>query len=351
MTYSLPPSKNFESTLSNKNTHLVVLKNDRGMQVALSDYGARIVSILVPDRKGNLIDVALGFDSIQKYYEADEQYHGVTAGRFANRIANGRFELNGKTYTLAQNNGINSLHGGPEGFHRKVWDRRISYEAHAEFYYISKDGEEGFPGNLSVVVSYTLTSENKIIIKYRAQTDEDTVINLTNHTYFNLNGEGNGDILNHHLKINSTEYIAVDEHQIPSAILPIAGTAFDFSEFKTIAQDIRNEDHQLVAAKGYDHCFAVNTPISQPCASIFSPNSGVRMDVFTTEPGVQLYTANWMTGNDIGKSGHRYLAYTGFCLETQHFPDSPHQPEFPTTVLKKEEVFTSETHFSFSIEK
>jgi len=321
------------------------------MQVALSDYGARIVCILVPDRNGNLVDVALGFDTIQKYYKADEQYHGVTAGRFANRIANGEFELNGKTYSLVQNNGINSLHGGPEGFHCRVWDRRVNYEAHAEFYYVSKDGEEGFPGNVSLVVSYTLTPENAIVVKYRAQTDADTVINLTNHTYFNLNGEGNGDILNHHLQINAAEYIAVDEHQIPNAVIPVDGTAFDFRQFKTIAQDIREDDDQLTSAKGYDHCFVINTPISQACASVFSPTSGIRMDVFTTEPGVQLYTGNWMTGNDIGKSGHKYLAYTGFCLETQHFPDSPNQPDFPTTVLKKGEVFNSETHFTFSLEK
>ncbi|MGJ1445331.1 aldose epimerase family protein [Sphingobacterium spiritivorum] len=351
MIYQLPSSKNFESQLKDKNTHLFILKNARGMQVALSDYGARIVSILVPDQKGNLRDVALGFDSIQKYYEADEQYHGVTAGRFANRIANGKFEINGSSYTLDQNNGINSLHGGVEGFHRRVWDRRMNQESYVEFYYVSKDGEEGFPGNLSVVVSYSLTDENEIIIKYRAESDQDTVINLTNHTYFNLNGEGNGDILNHHLQINSTEYLAVDEHQIPNAIIPVEGTAFDFREFKTIAQDIAANDEQLIAAKGYDHCFVNAVPISSPCASVFSPSSGIRMDVLTTEPGVQLYTGNWMTGNDIGKSGHKYLPYAGFCLETQHYPDSPNQPEFPTTSLKKGEVFTSETHFKFSIQK
>ncbi|UIR55367.1 galactose mutarotase [Sphingobacterium sp. SRCM116780] len=349
--YHLPSIHNFSSTINEKNTHLIVLKNTRGMQVALSDYGARIVSILVPDNKGNLIDVALGFGSIHRYYYADEQYHGVTAGRFANRIANGKFELNGKEFSLPINNGINCLHGGPNGFHKKIWDRRVSYESQAEFYLISADGEEGFPGNLNVSVSYTLTNENEIIIKYRADSDQDTVINLTNHTYFNLNGEGSGDILSHQLRIHADAYLAVDDYQIPCARVPVAGTAFDFQEFKSIAQDIIAPDEQLISAKGYDHCYIHNNPISQACATVYSPSSGVRLDVFTTEPGVQLYTGNWMTGNDIGKSGNTYLPYAGFCLETQHFPDSPNQPEFPSTLLKTGEEFISETHYKFSIEK
>jgi len=349
--YHLPSIHNFTSTVNEKNTHLIILKNTRGMQVALSDYGARIVSILVPDNKGKLTDVALGFSNIGLYYRADEQYHGVTAGRFANRIANGRFELNGKEYQLPINNGINCLHGGPEGFHKKIWDRRVSYESQAEFYLVSKDGEEGFPGNLNVSVTYTLTNDNEIIIKYRADSDEDTVINLTNHTYFNLNGEGSGDILSHQLKINSDAYLAVDENQIPIATVPVDGTPFNFKEFKSIAQDITANDEQLIAAKGYDHCFVNNSPISTACATAYAPKSGIRLDVFTTEPGVQLYTGNWMTGNDTGKSGNVYLPYAGFCLETQHFPDSPNQPDFPSTVLKAGEEFISETHFKFSLEK
>ncbi|AIM35729.1 aldose epimerase [Sphingobacterium sp. ML3W] len=349
--YHLPSIHNFTSTVDEKNTHLIVLKNTRGMQVALSDYGARIVSILVPDNKGKLTDVALGFSNIGLYYRADEKYHGVTAGRFANRIANGKFELNGKTYSLPINNGINCLHGGPGGFHTKIWDRRVSYQSQAEFYLVSQDGEEGFPGNLNVSVTYTLTNDNEIIIKYRADCDQDTVLNLTNHTYFNLNGEGSGDILSHQLKINSDAYLAVDENQIPIATVPVEGTAFNFKEFKSIAQDIVADDEQLIASKGYDHCFVNNNPISTACATVYSPKSGIRLDIFTTEPGVQLYTGNWLTGNDIGKSGKAYLPYAGFCLETQHFPDSPNQPEFLSTLLKAGAEFISETHLKFSIEK
>lgn len=349
--YRIPSLHYFTSTKNEKNSHLFVLKNSRGMQVALSDYGARIVSILVPDNKGNLIDVALGFGSIHQYDKADEQYHGATVGRFANRIANGQFKLHDKVFTLPKNNGNNCLHGGDEGFHSKIWDRRVCQQDYVEFYYVSKDGEEGFPGNLNVSVTYTLTNENEIIIKYRADSDQDTVINLTNHTYFNLNGEGSGDILTHQLKINADHYLAVDANQVPIALVPVEGTAFDFRSSKSIAQDIAANEEQLILAKGYDHCFVNNNPISQACASVYAPKSGIRMDVFSTEPGVQLYTANWMTGNDIGKSGSKYLPYSGFCLETQHFPDSPNQVDFPSTLLKAHEEFHSETHYKFTIVK
>ncbi|WP_333626798.1 aldose epimerase family protein [Sphingobacterium siyangense] len=343
--------KHFEGTIEGKNTHLLLLKNEGGMQVLLTDYGARIVSILVPDNKGNLVDVALGFDSIQAYLDSDEKYHGCTAGRFANRIAAGKFEIDGKHYTLPQNNGNNCLHGGISGFHDKVWDRRVTYQSHVEFYYVSPDGEEGFPGNLKVMVSYTLTRNNEIIIKYHAQSDADTHVNLTNHTYFNLDGEGSGDVLQQILQINSNEVLFVDDNQIPNAIVPVEGTAFDFRIPKPIVQDITANNEQLIAAKGYDHCYVNNQPISQPCATVYSKNTGIQLDVFTTEPGVQLYTANWMTGNDYGKRGYKYLPYAGFCLETQHFPDTPNQAEFPSTLLKAGESFDSETHFKFSIKK
>lgn len=350
MNVNLPKHKNFIDTVNGKKTHLIVLKNRSGMQVAFTDYGARIVSILVPDKNGELRDVLLGFSSIQQYLNAKEKFHGATIGRFANRIARGSFTLNEHQYTLPINNGENSLHGGTSGFHDKVWDRQTSFKKKIDFYYTSADGEEGFPGNLRVNVSFELTENNEIRIKYRAISDKDTVINLTNHSYFNLNGEGNGDILSHELTIPSTHYIPINKNQIPLGHEALVeGTAFDFNTAKAIGNRIKEDDSQLGHGNGYDHTFVNKQPLHNVAASAFSKESGIRLDVMTTEPGIQLYTGNFLSKDDVGKSGKNYGPNQAFCLETQHFPDSPNQPNFPSVILKADTEFNSETIFRFSV--
>lgn len=354
--YTLPKLADFDHKIADKKTHLFVLENDRGVRVALSDFGARIVSILVPDKNGDLVDVVLGFSSMEAYINAGEPFHGVTVGRFANRIANGRFTIDGEMYHVDPNNGPNALHGGVNGFHNQVWDSRVIYKEKADFYYVSADGEEGFPGTLSVMVKYRLTDDNELIISYRAETDKPTVINLTNHAFFNLNGEGNGDVLNHVLQIQADNYLPVDEHQIPTGVLaPVAGTPFDFTAPKPIQQDITQADEQLKKGNdGYDHNYVLNANVidtQHPAATILSPKTGICLDVLTTEPGLQLYTGNFLNGTDTGKQGNPYRKYGAFCLETQHFPDSPNQPEFPSTLLLPGQVFQSETRYRFSIVK
>lgn len=349
--YSLPDYQDFEYKIDGKKTHLFILRNRMGMQVAFTDYGARIVSVLVPDKTGDLRDVVLGFNSIHEYLQADEQYHGATVGRFANRIANGCFHLDGKKYTLQQNNGSNCLHGGPTGLHSKVWDRRISFKKKIDFCYVSPDGEEGFPGNLKVTVSYELTEDNEIVIKYKAETDKKTVINLTNHSYFNLDGEGQGDVLSHILHLPSDHFLPIDENQIPlDSEVSVDGTAFDFRSPKKISQDIDKDDVQLKRGNGYDHTFVNQQPISEAAASAYSPNSGIRLEVFTTEPGVHLYTGNFLS-EDIGKSDRKYSSRSAFCFETQHYPDSPNHPQFPSVILEPGQVFESETIYKFSVKK
>lgn len=352
MIYKIPAAKDFEHKIDGKNTHLITLKNRSGMQVAFTDYGARIVSVLVPDREGNLCDVVLGFNSIHDYVNAKEQYHGATIGRFANRIAEGSFSLDGTAYTLQKNNGDNSLHGGPSGFHTKVWDRQVSFKKKIDFYYVSPDGEEGFPGNLKVHVSFELTDDNEIIILYKAETDRKTVINLTNHAYFNLNGEGHSDILNHVICIPSASYLPIDENQIPlGEEAPVENTPFDFRTPKKISDDIGDDDIQLARGNGYDHTFINRHPFSRAAALAFSSHSGIQLEVFTTEPGIQFYTGNFLSGEDTGKSGRKYYSRTAFCFETQHYPDSPNQQGFPSVILEPGQIFESETIYRFSIKK
>lgn len=353
--YTLPNPADFEHRIEGKNTHLIRLTNDRGMEVALTDFGARIVGLLVPDNQGRCTDVVLGFTSLQQYRNAEEPYHGATIGRFANRIARGRFTINHEEYTIDPNHGPNALHGGNNGFHNQVWDRRINYLQKADFYYISADGEEGFPGKLAVRVKYRLTDNNELIISYRAETTRPTVINLTNHAYFNLNGEGNGNVLNHSLQINAGRYLPVDARQIPTGTVePVADTPFDFRQFKSIGQDIGQTHDQLIKCHGYDHTMVLNTDTfvaPQHAATAISPTTGIRLDVFTSEPGLQFYTGNFLNGKDTGKRGVPYGKYGAFCLETQHFPDSPNQPEFPATLLLPGHVFQSETTYRFSVVK
>lgn len=350
-TYQLPRTTAFEGTYKGKNTHLMTLTNRAGMQIALTDYGARLVSAMVPDKHGDLIDVVLGFDSIQKYMQADEQYHGATIGRYGNRIANGEFTLDGKKYTLAKNNGPNCLHGGLDSFDKKVWDRQVSFQKSVTFYYVSPAGEEGFPGELKTVVSYELTNDNEIIIQFQATTNAPTILNLTNHAYFNLNGEGNGDILNHDITINATEFVEINQDQVATgSILPVQGNSLDFTRPRELSKCINSTDDQILFAQGYDHTFINKQPISQSAAKAYSKQSGIQLDVFTSEPGLHLYTGNFLPG-DQGKSGRNYRKHGGFCFEAQHYPDSPNHAHFPSVTLLPGEVFKSTIKYKFSIRK
>jgi len=348
----MPYSKaDFERVVDGKPTSLFTMKNENGMVVTLTNYGAKIVSIYVPDKNGDFADVMLGFNSLEKYLEWGAS-HGAVVGPFANRIANAKFTIGEETYQLPVNNSEACLHSGPDSWYRKVWD----YEQNGNstvFTLESPDGEFGFPGNKKVKVTYTLTENNELKIDYEVTTDKATHINLTNHSYFNLRGEGNGDILNHVLVINADKSTpVVDESMIPTGeIVDIRGTDLDFTTPHAIGERIDNDNPQLVFGAGYDFNYVLNKESNELsfAASAFEPESGRYMEVFTTEPGVQLYSGNHLNGKEIGKGGKPYTARTGFCLETQHFPDSPNQPGFPSTLLNPGETYRSTTVFKFSV--
>jgi aldose 1-epimerase len=300
--------------------------------------------------------VVLGFDNLTDY-ETKSPYFGSITGRYANRIANARFNLNGQEYVLATNDGSNSLHGGIKGFDKQVWEAETSQgdtEVSLRLTYLSPDGEEGFPGNLSTTVTYTLTNDNELRIDYGATTDKPTVLTLTNHTYFNLRGNGAGDIYDHVVRLNADRYTPVNENLIPTGELaPVEGTPFDFRSPKPISDGIRSGHPQMVLAHGYDHNFVLNrsddTSLVE-AARVVAPSTGRVLEVFTTEPGIQLYTANFVNGTLVGSSGGTYRQGDGMCLETQHFPDSPNQPNFPSVVLNPGETYQSTTVFKFSVE-
>jgi aldose 1-epimerase len=333
------------------------LRNDNGMEVTLTDYGAILTGWWVPDREGKLEDVVLGFDRLEGYL-GEHPYFGAVVGRFANRIAGGQFTLDNKQYKLAVNNGPNHLHGGREGFNRRRW---IAEPVHTEarigiaFYYTSPDGEEGYPGKLDVRVTYTIGNDQSLRIHYEAQTDRPTVLNLTHHAYFNLKGAGMGDILDHRLTIHADRFTPVDENLIPTGELrPVAGTVLDFRQPRAIGEHIDDPDEeQLGLAGGYDHNFVIDGNAGtepRPAAAVLEPVSGRLLEVLTTEPGVQLYTGNFLDGSLRGKNGHSYGHRSAFCLETQHFPDSPNRPEFPSAVLRPGETFRSTTIYRFSVD-
>jgi len=329
---------------------LFTLTNSKGVQIKITNFGGNVVSILVPDKDGNLEDVVFGFDSL-KGYEENPSYFGSIIGRYANRIAMGKFNLGGKIYTLPVNNGPNHLHGT---YHKVVWNAKEIQGKDGvgiELSYLSKDGEEGYPGNLSVMVIYTLTNRNDLRIDYSAATDKETVLNLTNHSYFNLAGEGSGDILGHEMEINADKFTPVNETLIPSGELRnVKGTPFDFTTSHSIGERIEQKDEQLVFGRGYDHNFVLNKQGAEPslAARVTEPNGGRVLEVYTTEPGIQFYCGNFLNGI-IGKGGKAYNRRTGFCLETQHFPDSPNQPAFPSTVLKPGEQYKTATIYKFSM--
>lgn len=350
----IPDSNNFKATIDGKQTGLFVLKNKNNFQVAITNYGGRIVSILVPDKSGNLTDVALGYENVAGYQQTGEPYFGALIGRYGNRIGKARFALEGKTYKVPANDNGQSLHGGPKGFHAQVWDAKQVNDFTLELSRISVDGEEGYPGNLTVKVTYALTDDNAIKIDYNATTDKTTVLNLTNHAYFNLNGQGNGDINDHILTINASRFTPVDAGLIPTGVLQdVAGTPFDFTKPTAIGERVDADNEQLKLGKGYDHNFVLtnsSTDLKQ-AAKITGPKTGITLEVLTTEPGVQFYGGNFLDGKlKDGKGGVVYAHRSGFCLETQHFPDSPNQPSFPSTTLKPGQTYKTTTLYKFSVE-
>ncbi len=353
-TQLVPSAKNFQTTIDGKQTNLYVLKNGN-MQVAITNYGARIVSIIVPDKNGNPTDVAVGYDAVQPYAEGGDTYFGAIVGRYGNRIAKGKFKLDGKEYTLATNNGANHLHGGNKGFSREVWDAQQPNDSTLVLNYISKDGEEGYPGNLNAKVTYTVLSNDELKIDYEATTDKNTVLNLTNHTYFNLNGQGSGTINNHSVMINASTYTPVDSTLIPTGKLePVKGTPLDFTTPTAIGARVNDSSNQQIKfGHGYDHNFVLNTKgnITAKAAEVTGDESGIVMDVYTLQPGLQFYVGNFMDGSHTIKGGRKDDYRTAFCMETQHYPDSPNQPNFPSTELKPGQQYKTSTIYAFSVKK
>ncbi len=361
-------SRHFGQTQSGDVVDLYTLTNRRGMEVSISTYGGVVVSLKVPDRTGAPGDVVLGFDNLEGYLKPNP-YFGAIVGRYGNRIAHGQFTLDGVEYTLAKNNGENSLHGGNRGFDKRIWTATnpadigyvvgirslLPWRDHGaqslELTYQSKDGEEGYPGNLSATVTYTLTDNNALRIDYAATTDKDTVVNLTNHSYFNLAGQGNGDVLGHQVTVFADRFTPVDKTMIPTGELRnVQGTPFDFRRPHAIGERINASDEQLRLGRGYDHNFVLNRTGSglELAARVSEPKTGRVLEVLTTEPGVQFYTANFLDGTLKGKGGKVYGPRSAFCLETQHFPDSPNKADFPSVVLKPGGRYRTTTVYHFS---
>lgn len=347
----LPNPKGFDGVIDGKKTALYVLKNKNKLQAAFTNYGGRLVSLLVPDKNGKLRDVVTGFDSNAKYQQSTEPYFGATIGRFGNRIAKGKFTLDGKNYTLFTNNGPNTLHGGKKGYQDVVWDAKTIDSTGVIFSYVSPAMEEGFPGTLTVKVTYTLTEANELKMDYEATTDKNTVVNLTNHAFFNLNGEGSGTILQHNLLINADNYTPIDSTFIPlGTINTVENTPFDFRKATTIGARIEEKNIQLKNGKGYDHNYVLNKVGTAAAVTVVGDQSGIQMDVFTDQPGVQFYSGNFMLGKNTFKGGAKDEFRTAFALETQHFPDSPNQPAFPSTVLKPGQVYRTSSSYKFSVQ-
>ncbi|MGE9311286.1 aldose epimerase family protein [Niabella sp. CJ426] len=341
----LDPAK-FEKELNGKKTGIAFLSNKKGMQVAVTNYGARLVSAVVPDKNGKPVDIVVGFNSIDEYIKATGRNYGATVGRYANRMAKGQFTLDGTTYQLPLNNNGNNLHGGPMGFNEQVWDWVKVSDKLITLAYLSKDGENGFPGNLKVTLTFSLNNQNELKIAYAATTDKKTVLNLTNHSYFNL--EGGGTVTGYIVSVNADTYTPVNEAMLPTGeIASVANTPFDLRKPTTVSSVVDLPNQQLQYGGGFDHNFVLNkrkgTKTSQLAATAFSPKSGITMKVFTTEPGIQFFTANTLKGVDKDRNGNPINAREAFCFETQHFPDSPNHPNFPSTVLKSGEKFQSVT--------
>ena len=340
----------FGKSNDGESVEIYTLLNAHGLKARITTWGAGLVEMHVPDRRGVFSDVTLGFDELPNYL-ARHPHFGVTTGRFANRIAGGKFMLDGVTYHLATNNGANHLHGGVKGFDQKNWKaEKVNGDCAVRFSYTSADGEEGYPGTLQVAVTYSLTEANELRLDYEATTDKPTIVNLTNHAYWNLAGAGTGDILGHELRLHASRFVPVDEASIPTGgIDPVAGGPMDFTQPKTIARDFG----QMVGKPGgYDHNFVIDRPNNGAltlAAEVYEPGSGRVMAISTTEPGIQLYTGNYLNGTVTGKGGKAYPQHGGLCLETQRFPDSPNQPHFPNTVLRPGEIYRTTTVHHFSV--
>jgi len=348
--------ESFGKTADGQQVQLFTLTNKNGIEAKITNFGGIIVSLKTPDRKGQLTDIVLGYDNLEGYV-GDTAFFGALIGRYGNRIAKGQFVLNGKTYQIPLNDGPNALHGGPNAFNKKVWTAK-DVSTHStpmlQLTYLSKDGENGFPGNLSVQVTYSLTSDNELRIDYAATTDKDTVLNLTNHSYFNLKGEGQGDILQHEVRLNANKFTPVDATLIPTGELkPVQGTPFDFRKSTAIGARINMDDQQLKYGWGYDHNWVLNGMGSGQlviAARVHEATTGRVLEVLTDQPGVQFYSGNHMDGTIRGKGGKIYPKRGGLCLETQHYPDSPNHPAFPSTELKPGQKFHSTTIYKFGVE-
>jgi aldose 1-epimerase len=342
----------FKKEIDGKQTTLYTLKNKSNAEAIFTNYGGRLVSLLVPNKGGRLVDVVVGFKSINDYEKSTEPYFGATIGRYGNRIAKGKFTLEGKTYSLFTNNGQNTLHGGKKGYQYVVWDATQPSVNTLVLHYLSKDGDENFPGNLDVKVTYTLTDDNELKMDYEAKTDKTTIVNLTNHAFFNLNGDGSGEILNHEVQIYADEYTPVDSTLIPTGkIEKIKGTPFDFTKATTIGARINDKNEQLTFGKGYDHNYVLNKTKAMGmfhAATVKGDKSGIVMDIYTQEPGLQFYSGNFMQSKNTFKSGAKDDFRTAIALETQHFPDSPNQPAFPSTVLKPGQVYKTSSVYKFT---
>jgi aldose 1-epimerase len=341
----------FGKTLDGVPVQIYTLTNKNGLEARISNYGGIVVSLQAPDRNGAMADVILGFDTLHDYLTSPSPYFGALVGRYGNRIGHARFTLDGVEYKLAANNGQNSLHGGVHGFNKAIWTPRELPDGGLELTYLSKDGEEGYPGNLQVIVTYRLTDANELKIDYAATTDKDTVLNLTNHAYFNLKGAGNGDILGHIVTLNADRFTPVDAGLIPTGELrAVSGTPFDFRKATAVGARIEQNDEQLKLGKGYDHNWVLDQNGAAPslAARVEEPSSGRVLEAFTDQPGVQFYTGNSLDGSIKGKGGKPYGRFSGLCLETQHFPDSPNKPGFPSTVLKPGQAFHSTTIYRFT---
>lgn len=354
--FMLPNKKNFEQTVMGKPAQLFILKNKAGAEAAFTNYGARWVSMIVPDKAGAPTDVIVGFDNVEGFVNSTEPFFGATIGRYGNRIKNGQFTLDGKKYQLDVNNGPNTLHGGKGGFHNVMWEGKQLGDSAVAFTYTSADGEMGFPGTLQARVTYTLTNDNAMKMDYEATTDKKTVCNLTNHAFFNLNGSGSGTINNHILQINANEYTPVDSTLIPFGKMEsVTDTPFDFTTPTAIgARVMDTTNKQLNYGKGYDHNYVLRatdgTTITH-AATVTGDASGITMDIYTIEPGLQFYGGNFMQSKNNIKGGKKDDFRTSFCLETQHFPDSPNQPGFPSTVLLPGQPYRTQSSYQFSVNK
>lgn len=340
------------ATLAAQKSEVFSIRNKGGMEAKITNYGGVLMSLTAPDKQGKLADVLLGFDKAEDFAKVDNPYFGALVGRYGNRIGKAQFTLDGKLYKLTANNNGNTLHGGPKGFSKQYWQGKQLAPNAVEMRYTSKDMEEGYPGELQVTVVYTLSDSNELKIDYTARTNKTTVVNLTNHAYFNLAGAGNGDILGHLLKINADRFTPVDKGLIPTGELkPVKGTPFDFTTPTAIGARIDAKDEQIALGGGYDHNFVLLRPDgTKPAVAVevYEPKSGRVMQVTTTEPGVQFYTGNFLDGTITGKGGKKYGKRSAFCLETQHYPDSPNKPSFPSTTLKPGETYHTTTTYKFS---